>query len=75
MAELWRSADEDLRSAARETVLSFGNQPDGVFINMFICLQLLDYINHFNNCPVFNWARFLPKMHHFLNSYIVFMSE
>ncbi|XP_071370764.1 RIPOR family member 3-like, partial [Centroberyx affinis] len=26
IAELWRSADEDLRSAARETVLSFGKK-------------------------------------------------
>jgi hypothetical protein len=74
VAELWRSADEDLRSAARETVLSFGNQSDGVFINMLICMQLLDYINHLNNCPEFNWAR-LPMMHHFLNSYIMFLSE
>uniref|UniRef100_A0A667Y3L9 RIPOR family member 3 n=1 Tax=Myripristis murdjan TaxID=586833 RepID=A0A667Y3L9_9TELE len=34
IAELWRSADEDLRSAARETVLSFGKKGHLAFQRM-----------------------------------------
>uniref|UniRef100_A0A4W5MCW5 RIPOR family member 3 n=1 Tax=Hucho hucho TaxID=62062 RepID=A0A4W5MCW5_9TELE len=34
VAELWRSADEDLRSAARETVLSFGKKGHLAFQRM-----------------------------------------
>ncbi|XP_037535859.1 RIPOR family member 3 [Nematolebias whitei] len=34
IADLWRSEDEDLRSAARETVLSFGKKGHGAFQRM-----------------------------------------
>ncbi|XP_030636137.1 RIPOR family member 3 [Chanos chanos] len=41
VAELWRSADEDLRNAARETVLSFGKKGHLAFQRMDrICSEL-----------------------------------
>ncbi|XP_019899990.2 RIPOR family member 3 isoform X4 [Esox lucius] len=48
VAELWRSTDEDLRSAAKETVLSFGKNGHSAFQrmdNMFCVLQEEAYQN------------------------------
>ncbi|XP_037390886.1 RIPOR family member 3 isoform X1 [Pygocentrus nattereri] len=45
VAELWRSADEDLRNAARETVLSFGKKGHAAFQRMDrICSELQEEI-------------------------------
>uniref|UniRef100_A0A4W4DZS3 FAM65 N-terminal domain-containing protein n=1 Tax=Electrophorus electricus TaxID=8005 RepID=A0A4W4DZS3_ELEEL len=45
VAELWRSADEDLRNAARETVLSFGKKGHEAFQRMDrICSELHEEI-------------------------------
>ncbi|XP_076869921.1 RIPOR family member 3 isoform X2 [Brachyhypopomus gauderio] len=45
VAELWRSADEDLRNAARETVLSFGKKGHEAFQRMDrICSELNEEI-------------------------------
>lgn len=42
VAELWRSADEDLRNAARETVLSFGKKGQMAFQRMDQIYELQD---------------------------------
>ncbi|XP_056316509.1 RIPOR family member 3 [Danio aesculapii] len=42
VAELWRSADEDLRNAARETVLSFGKKGQIAFQRMDQIYELQD---------------------------------
>ncbi|KAL6458544.1 hypothetical protein MHYP_G00337740 [Metynnis hypsauchen] len=45
VAELWRSVDEDLRNAARETVLSFGKKGHAAFQRMDrICSELQEEI-------------------------------
>ncbi|XP_066520880.1 RIPOR family member 3 [Hoplias malabaricus] len=45
VAELWRSTDEDLRNAARETVLSFGKKGHAAFQRMDrICSELQEEI-------------------------------
>ncbi|XP_072541042.1 RIPOR family member 3 isoform X1 [Salminus brasiliensis] len=45
VAELWRSADEDLRNAARETVLSFGKKGHSAFQRMDrICSELQEEV-------------------------------
>ena len=41
VADLWRSADEDLRSAARETVLSFGTNTS--FVHSLVFYYVLFY--------------------------------
>ncbi len=51
IADLWRSADEDLRSAARETVLSFGTN---ISYSQFICISL-DFIG-FILLPICSYA-------------------
>lgn len=44
IADLWRSADEDLRSAVRETVLSFGTNTTYYFtLVLFHCFIVLSY--------------------------------
>ena len=49
IADLWRSADEDLRSAVRETVLSFGTNITDYFSPCFhfIMLQFYDIFHLF----------------------------
>lgn len=48
IADLWRSADEDLRSAARETVLSFGtNMNYSSFSFSFIRFYFLLFLFYF----------------------------